>query len=102
MKAIRKLQKTGHLPPNPDFFRDYAKHGQYQDVRYQPKHVIIYSLCFSVSLFLRFACSLDFSSYFIVHLNIYEYFIFIKPFFCLSIHSFFQLLHLFVNSFVFR
>jgi len=33
LKAIRKLQKTGHLPPNPDFFRDYAKHGQYQDVR---------------------------------------------------------------------
>jgi len=33
LKAIRKLQKTGHLPPNQDFFRDYAKHGQYHDVR---------------------------------------------------------------------
>ena len=32
-QAIRKLQKTGHLPPNQDFFRDYAKHGQYHDVR---------------------------------------------------------------------
>jgi len=33
LKAIRKLQKTGHLPPNPDFFRDYARHGLFQDVR---------------------------------------------------------------------
>ena len=33
LKAIRKLQKTGHLPPNPDFFKDYSQYGQYQDVR---------------------------------------------------------------------
>ena len=33
LRAIRKLQKTGHLPPNPDFFKDYSQYGQYQDVR---------------------------------------------------------------------
>ena len=27
LKAIRKLQKTGHLPSNPGLFRDYAAHG---------------------------------------------------------------------------
>merc|ERR1711879_71437 len=29
----RKLQKTSHLPPNPGIFRDYAKYGQFQDIR---------------------------------------------------------------------
>ena len=33
LKAIRKLQKTGHLPSNPGLFRDYAAHGQFVDVR---------------------------------------------------------------------
>ena len=33
LKAIRKLQKTGHLPSNPGLFRDYASHGQFVDVR---------------------------------------------------------------------
>jgi len=33
LKAIRKLQKTGHLPPNPGLFRDYAKPGQFEDTR---------------------------------------------------------------------
>lgn len=33
LKAIRKLQKTGHLPPNPFIFKDYAKHGQFHDTR---------------------------------------------------------------------
>jgi len=33
LKAIRKLQKTGHLPPNPGLFKDYAKPGQFEDTR---------------------------------------------------------------------
>ena len=33
LKAIRKLQKTGHLPPNPGIFKDYAKPGQFDDTR---------------------------------------------------------------------
>jgi len=33
LKAIRKLQKTGHLPPNPGLFKDYAKSGQFEDTR---------------------------------------------------------------------
>jgi len=33
LKAIRKLQKAGHLPPNPGLFRDYAKYGQFKDTR---------------------------------------------------------------------
>merc|ERR1719391_839575 len=33
LHAIRKLQKTSHLPPNPGLFRDYAKYGQFQDIR---------------------------------------------------------------------
>ena len=33
LHAIRKLQKTSHLPPNPGIFRDYAKYGQFQDIR---------------------------------------------------------------------
>jgi transcription initiation factor TFIID subunit 2 len=33
LHAIRKLQKTSHLPPNPELFRDYAKYGQFHDVR---------------------------------------------------------------------
>ena len=33
LQAIRKLQKTSHLPPNPGLFRDYAKFGQFQDTR---------------------------------------------------------------------
>jgi len=33
LEAIRKLQKTSHLPPNPGLFRDYAKYGQFQDIR---------------------------------------------------------------------
>ena len=31
--STRKLQKTSHLPPNPGLFRDYAKYGQFQDIR---------------------------------------------------------------------
>lgn len=27
LKAIRKLQKTGHLPSNPGLFKDYAAYG---------------------------------------------------------------------------
>ncbi|XP_071743330.1 transcription initiation factor TFIID subunit 2 [Lepeophtheirus salmonis] len=33
LRAIRKLQKTGHLPPNPSLFRDYATYGQFIDIR---------------------------------------------------------------------
>jgi len=33
LKAIRKLQKTGHLPPNPGLFKDYARAGQFEDTR---------------------------------------------------------------------
>jgi len=33
LKAIRKLQKTGHLPPNPGLFKDYARSGQFEDTR---------------------------------------------------------------------
>jgi len=33
LKAIRKLQKTGHLPPNPGLFKDYARPGQFEDTR---------------------------------------------------------------------
>ncbi|QQP54760.1 Uncharacterized protein FKW44_007696, partial [Caligus rogercresseyi] len=33
LRAIRKLQKTGHLPPNPGLFRDYAAYGQFIDIR---------------------------------------------------------------------
>jgi len=33
LKAIRKLQKTDHLPPNPGLFKDYARAGQFEDTR---------------------------------------------------------------------
>ncbi|GLH06390.1 Transcription initiation factor TFIID subunit 2 [Gryllus bimaculatus] len=33
LKAIRKLQKFGHLPSNPSLFRSYAAYGQFIDVR---------------------------------------------------------------------
>ena len=33
LKAIRKLQKTGHLPSKPVIFRDYAEYGQFIDTR---------------------------------------------------------------------
>jgi len=33
LHAIRKLQKTGHLPPNPHLFRDYAAYGIFEDTR---------------------------------------------------------------------
>nr|CAD7573934.1 unnamed protein product [Timema californicum] len=33
LKAIRKLQKFGHLPSNPSLFRSYAGYGQFIDVR---------------------------------------------------------------------
>lgn len=33
LKAIRKLQKFGHLPSNPSVFRSYAAYGQFIDVR---------------------------------------------------------------------
>lgn len=33
LKAIRKLQKFGHLPSNPSLFRSYASYGQFIDVR---------------------------------------------------------------------
>ena len=29
LKAIRKLQKFGHLPSNPTLFRSYASYGQF-------------------------------------------------------------------------
>lgn len=34
LKAIRRLQKMGHLPTNPLFFREYANYGNFVDVRY--------------------------------------------------------------------
>ena len=33
LKAIRKLQKTCHLPPNSGIFKDYAKPGQFDETR---------------------------------------------------------------------
>jgi len=33
LKAIRKLQKTGHLPSKPDLFKEYSGYGQFIDVR---------------------------------------------------------------------
>ncbi|XP_052776335.1 transcription initiation factor TFIID subunit 2-like isoform X2 [Mya arenaria] len=33
LRAIRILQKFGHLPSDPSIFRSYAQHGVYQDVR---------------------------------------------------------------------
>ncbi|XP_063225105.1 transcription initiation factor TFIID subunit 2 [Bacillus rossius redtenbacheri] len=33
LKAIRKLQKFGHLPSNPSLFKSYAAYGQFIDVR---------------------------------------------------------------------
>ncbi|XP_075220832.1 TATA-box binding protein associated factor 2 [Lycorma delicatula] len=33
LRAIRKLQKFGHLPSNPALFRTYAAYGQFVDVR---------------------------------------------------------------------
>jgi len=33
LKAIRKLQKTGHLVSKPVIFRDYAAYGQFVDIR---------------------------------------------------------------------
>ena len=33
LKAIRKLQKTGHLPSKAVIFRDYSSYGQFVDIR---------------------------------------------------------------------
>ncbi|RWS10616.1 Transcription initiation factor TFIID subunit 2-like protein, partial [Dinothrombium tinctorium] len=33
LKAIRHMQKMGHLPSNPSFFREYAQYGVFIDVR---------------------------------------------------------------------
>ena len=33
LRAIRRLQKTGHLPSNPGLFKDYSAYGQFIDVR---------------------------------------------------------------------
>ena len=33
LKAIRKLQKFGHLPSDAAIFRSYAEHGNFLDVR---------------------------------------------------------------------
>lgn len=33
LKAIRHLQKMGHLPSNPAFFREYASYGVFIDIR---------------------------------------------------------------------
>lgn len=33
LKAIRKLQKFGHLPSSPTLFKSYAEYGQFVDVR---------------------------------------------------------------------
>ena len=33
LKAIRKLQKFGHIPPDDSIFRSYASHGSFTDVR---------------------------------------------------------------------
>lgn len=33
LKVLRKLQKCGHLPPNPKIYRSYAAYGQYIDLR---------------------------------------------------------------------
>ena len=33
LRAIRKLQKTGHLPSNSRLFKDYAKYSQFIDIR---------------------------------------------------------------------
>jgi len=33
LKAIRRLQKMGHLPSNPAFFKEYAQYGVFSEVR---------------------------------------------------------------------
>jgi len=33
LKAIRRLQKMGHLPSNPSFFKEYAQYGVFSEVR---------------------------------------------------------------------
>ncbi|KAJ8890500.1 hypothetical protein PR048_010009 [Dryococelus australis] len=36
LKAIRKLQKFGHLPSNPSLFKSYAAYGQFIGKLYTP------------------------------------------------------------------
>ena len=33
LSAIRTLQKFGHLPSEVEFFKSYAKHGVFRDIR---------------------------------------------------------------------
>jgi transcription initiation factor TFIID subunit 2 len=41
LKAIRKLQKMGHLPSNPAFFKEYAQYGVFSEVRAAAIDVLI-------------------------------------------------------------
>lgn len=41
LKAIRKLQKMGHLPSNPAFFKEYAQYGVFVEVRLAAIHALV-------------------------------------------------------------